>query len=185
MPKVAFGEKTAELVADVIRANVGRTSTDIACLANDEIAVTYGPDRATLSSTAINSYLSYHPEGQAIAAEGLVARERGKMPPRWANEDTPVAESLTKKVGQLVTYSQPTGVVGVDFVNQQAVESIHRIAKALPNRRQRDVLTVSNALQNTASMVRVYREAVDLLRGDRKSHPMLPTAEELSETATH
>lgn len=169
MAKCMMGEKAAEFAVQVIRENSGRTSNDLAALINSELEL--AGRSATLTSTVVNSFLSYHPDGQALVAEGLVARERSKMPPQWADANTPVAESMIRKIGQLVPYA-PTDVAHIDGVYGAATATMNRLAKALPNSRQRDVLAVVNTLNMSANRMELAERTIArLLNGDRPTAP--------------
>jgi hypothetical protein len=173
MPKCAIGEKTAEVVVEIVRANPGRTSNDIAALTNEEISLSSRSGvSATLNSTSINSFLSYHPDGQALAAEGLVARERGKMAPAWADNNTPIAESNIKKAGELVQFVE-TGVTYIDQQHSTAIRTLNKIAKGLPHSRQRDVVSLGHLFNGNAQTIKLQSEAIDLLRaGARLPEPL-------------
>jgi hypothetical protein len=161
VPKCAIGEKTGETVVQIVNDNPGRTSNDLAALTNNEL--TKLGLRGNLTGTAINSFFSYHPDGQRLAADGKVARERGKMAPQWANSRTPIAESQIKKAGQLVTYEK-TGVTYVDQQYGAATRTMNRLAKSLPPSRQGDVVDIVNTLNFSAQTIQLQQATINLLR---------------------
>jgi hypothetical protein len=159
MAKCMFGEITAGVVDRVIRANTVRTPHDIAMLSN-AVLEQHGM-RANLDSTHINSFISYHQLGQTINRERLIAAQRGRKLPAWADARTPLADSIEKKRGQLVPLKNESGLAEIDYHFGNGVATMHRLARSLPSSRQRDVSVVVDVLDVAAMTIKMQQQIID------------------------
>jgi hypothetical protein len=150
MPKIIVGHEKAHAIAETIRQNPGRTPKDIAILANRRL------DRPTIEAMHVNNFLTYHPTGQKLVKENLVATSiNSRRQPGWVNgHEVSAVEDIEKKPGELVEFVQKTGEVGVDEAFHHGMNVAAEIARRLPATRQHLVVEFASTINVAGELLK-------------------------------